>query len=454
MSQQLWNEILAYDLDAPFAEYSFSMRLASENYWTKEFTALAVLEYKKFMYLAATTDTMVSPSGVIDTVWHQHLIFTRSYEAFCAILGKRVQHVPSTHNKEDFQKFRLAKERTGDLYEEAFGDPPSPIWAFGSMYESLNLAKAKIKIRSFVNGGVLAIVGLSVPFYLLLEPVYARLHNPGFMYTLLIITPLIFVSLEIFNRYTLRKMVEMFSWDCFVYGLRPMELVYLKTQKLESVINGTLNEMVEKGLVSIDKDNRISTGVDNTPYLGKEEAQVIATLKDIGATFYPILLNELKRKPVFSNIAGTMDAFKKYFYKSQKFGYLFYLNFSVIALLILSASTRIVTGMARERPIFEITVFTFVLIILAVSFLSRLTNQLGSDIIPRLYKNHVLPLRPAENNWQWTYFLMGATVLGSSFASIINRQGGNGINDTGSGGSDSSSCGSNCGSSCGGCGGD
>src|SRR5688500_7126464 len=124
MDDPLWNRLLAFDLDAPMSEYGFSTRLARENYWTKNFTAKAILEYKKFMYLAGTSDLMVSPSEVIDVVWHQHLTFTQSYAEFCAILGKQVQHVPSTRRKEDFEKFRSAKERTGKLYNKLFGEQP------------------------------------------------------------------------------------------------------------------------------------------------------------------------------------------------------------------------------------------------------------------------------------------------------------------------------------------
>src|SRR5690348_3866352 len=102
IDNDLWNRVLAFDLDEPLSEYCFSVRLARENAWTAIFTAAAIVEYKKFMYLAATSDMMVSPSGIIDTVWHQHLIFTQSYADLCEVLGKNVQHVPSTHNREDF----------------------------------------------------------------------------------------------------------------------------------------------------------------------------------------------------------------------------------------------------------------------------------------------------------------------------------------------------------------
>ncbi|MCH5717193.1 glycine-rich domain-containing protein [Niabella hibiscisoli] len=427
MNQQLWNEILAYNLDTPFSEYGFSLRLVNENYWTKDFTELAILEYKKFMYLAATSDMMVSPSGVIDVVWHQHLIFTESYEAFCKMLGKKIQHVPSTHNKEDFQKFRSAKERTAQLYEEAFGTPPSTIWACDTMYDSLNLPKAKLKIRSFVNWGVLAMVGLLVPFYWLLKPFYSRFDNPEFMYVLVALTVVVFAGLEFLNRYRLTKIIGLFSRESFAYSLRPMELVYLKTQKLENIINGTLNEMFEKGMVYMDKDDRISTGVDQKRSLNEDEAQVVMTLNETGSTFYSILMATLKRKPVFSNIANSMDAFKKYVYKSRKFSQLFYLNFSIIAILLLLAFTRIITGIERDKPVFQIVICTVLLVVAAIFFLIRLTGQLGTNSIPRLYKDQILPSRPAENNWQWTYFLMGAAVLDISLTAVIDRGGETGL---------------------------
>ncbi len=80
------------------------------------------------------------------------------------------------------------------------------------------------------------------------------------MYNLLFMTVLAFISLEVLNRYRLKKIAEIFNPDCFVYHLRPMELVYLKAQKLENVINGTLDEMLEKGLIYVNRDGRISAG--------------------------------------------------------------------------------------------------------------------------------------------------------------------------------------------------
>lgn len=128
MNKVLWDKIQEFDFDSPPGEYGFSTRLANENYWTKKFTGEAIAEYRKFMYLAATSDFMVSPSAIVDTVWHQHLIFTQSYQDFCSLIGKQVQHIPSTHNPEEFEKFKQAKERTKKFYLNNFGEQPKCIW--------------------------------------------------------------------------------------------------------------------------------------------------------------------------------------------------------------------------------------------------------------------------------------------------------------------------------------
>ena len=97
IEKNLWDKILAFQFDQTDEEYGFTTRLAYENSWTINFAKLAILEYKKFMFLAATAREMVSPSEVVDIVWHQHLIYSHSYKNLCQILGKNIEHIPSTH---------------------------------------------------------------------------------------------------------------------------------------------------------------------------------------------------------------------------------------------------------------------------------------------------------------------------------------------------------------------
>ncbi len=82
MDQQLWQNVLDFNLDEPVSAYSFSTRLENENFRTVNFAQGAIIEYKKFMYMAAVSEYMVSPSPIVDVVWHQHLVFTQSYDEF------------------------------------------------------------------------------------------------------------------------------------------------------------------------------------------------------------------------------------------------------------------------------------------------------------------------------------------------------------------------------------
>lgn len=449
MKQELWNKILAFDLDNPSGEYGFSTRLASENYWTKSFTEQAILEYKKFMYLATTSDFMVSPSEIVDTVWHQHLIFTQSYQDFCQLLGKQIQHIPSTHNKEEVDKFKQAKERTTYFYEINFGSQPKNIWSYNDMFDSLNLEKENFKLRTFIIFGILAFLFFTIPAYFLLRPIYIQINNPYFIIGIIALTISVLLILELYNRVKLKRIVYQSDKTSFLYSLQPLELVYSKTQILANVINGVLNELIEDGTVRVNADNTIELVKDNL-ITNNEQLQIISVLGESGKIFYPNLMKKLSKKPVFLNTANSMDAFKKYFNKSKKFGSLFYTNFLILAVLLLLSFTRIIMGVLREKPVMLIVIVTIVLAIIIFLFLHRLTKQVSTTTIPNLYKDEILPERQIDNNWQWKYFLLGSVVLTRSFAPLVNYV--DRDSSTSSSSSDSS-CGSSC-SSCGGCGGD
>lgn len=56
----------------------------------------AIWEYKKFVYLGVISDFSVTPSKVIDQVWHEHILFTSGYRKFC----KDVIQYDFDHNPE------------------------------------------------------------------------------------------------------------------------------------------------------------------------------------------------------------------------------------------------------------------------------------------------------------------------------------------------------------------
>lgn len=461
MDTALWLKIAAFDLDQPLGDYSFSVRLAHENFWTKDFTERAIAEYKKFMYLAATTDTMVSPSGVVDAVWHQHLVFTKSYHEFCALLGKDIQHVPSTHTKVDAEKFRQAKERTYKLYTNTFGDVPKDCWHFGSMYDSLRLPKAKWKIRSFLLVALLVVALLVAPTYVLLRPIYMTIAGETFLWYYIALAGAIILGLEMANRIHLSKIFKGFDKSTFIYRLRPVELVYMKRRSLADVAHVMVNKLFKDKLITIDNNNQLTVTAIDAPS-SSEERLILETVANAPQPNYASLLRTLLRKPILTNVANSMDAFQKYFVKSAAFGYLFYGNFIVLAVPFLVGFSRLLTGLLRDKPVTNLVIALLVWAFVTITYLFRLTDFMGSSIIPIHYKKVLIPALNQSAQWEWQYFMFGAATFVPAFAPLVkstaNRDNSGSCSTSGSscGSSDSGggSDGGSCGSSCGGCGGD
>lgn len=128
---ELWNKLKDFALDDALAQFNFTGRLAHENGWPKSFAKGAVDEYKKFVYLAATSETPVTPSDIVDQVWHLHLTFTRSYwDDMCAkILGHPLHHGPTKGGAREDAKYRKQYAETLALYRSEFGvEPPKAYW--------------------------------------------------------------------------------------------------------------------------------------------------------------------------------------------------------------------------------------------------------------------------------------------------------------------------------------
>lgn len=116
----------------PFTR-AFAAKIAKKHGWSAEFAYLAIREYKKFVFLGVTSKYAVTPSKIIDVVWHEHLHFTRGYREFC----KDVLHYFFDHSPElipfDEQTnvFNAQYQKTLDFYEREFGmKPPPEIWGY------------------------------------------------------------------------------------------------------------------------------------------------------------------------------------------------------------------------------------------------------------------------------------------------------------------------------------
>ncbi len=129
--RELWRRLETFEIGGDEATLDFAGRLMRENDWPADFAARAILEYKRFLLLAVASGRPVTPSPVVDQVWHLHLVFTKSYwrELCGGVLGRELHHEPTQGGLREAARFRAQYAGTLEAYREVFGiEPPADIW--------------------------------------------------------------------------------------------------------------------------------------------------------------------------------------------------------------------------------------------------------------------------------------------------------------------------------------
>ena len=127
----LYQKILAFEFDDPETTRTFVSRLEEANGWSADFAARALLEYRRFLFLAMVTGHTVCPSDEVDEVWHLHLQYTRQYwQTLCRdVLGRPLHHEPSRGGADECAKHRQMYTATLRSYRQIFGEqPPADLW--------------------------------------------------------------------------------------------------------------------------------------------------------------------------------------------------------------------------------------------------------------------------------------------------------------------------------------
>ena len=124
----LWQKLGDFHIGDSDASFSFVQRLARENYWRIDYAEQVVSEYKRFIYLIATSGRHLTPSEQVDQAWHLHLAYTRSYwQELCGeILGFELHHQPTKGGRDQQGHFKLCYAATLETYAEVFGEAAPP----------------------------------------------------------------------------------------------------------------------------------------------------------------------------------------------------------------------------------------------------------------------------------------------------------------------------------------
>jgi uncharacterized protein (TIGR04222 family) len=143
--------IASFEFDEPDAMDPFSNRLARDNRWSPEYTARVVVEYKRFLLLAATAEHPVTPSDAVDQAWHLHLLYSADYRRFCRkILGRTLDHGPSRGGALQRAGFMQAYERTLLGYSASFDEtPPKDIWPDAEVRFGHDVAFVRVNLEDF-----------------------------------------------------------------------------------------------------------------------------------------------------------------------------------------------------------------------------------------------------------------------------------------------------------------
>jgi len=144
---------------------AFASKLRRKLGWDMRFALRALDEYKKFLFLGVTGSTPVTPSKVIDQVWHEHLLFTRPYRQFCTeVLEHDFDHHPELVPMDSQTAlFSEQYEETLRRYVTEFNVlPPSDIW--GTPKFSLEVVPRSRRPRRGTDGDAHGGDGLYLSF--------------------------------------------------------------------------------------------------------------------------------------------------------------------------------------------------------------------------------------------------------------------------------------------------
>lgn len=150
----LWDNVVSKFGGANASAKAFAHKLAIKRGWKDSFALKAVSEYKKFIYLGVVSDFVVTPSEIIDKVWHQHILFSKAYRNFCNdVIEYEFDHTPELIPLLTQTGIYNAQYLdTLALYKKEFDmEPPADIWGTPKFDENAAPANGRSKKKETVS---------------------------------------------------------------------------------------------------------------------------------------------------------------------------------------------------------------------------------------------------------------------------------------------------------------
>jgi hypothetical protein len=448
MSNGLWQEVLTFNIDGEVGSYLFSHRLSIEKKWTPSFTELAIVEYKKFMYMIAVSGQTLSPSPIVDEVWHLHLTYTSNYKSFCELLGKEIQHIPSNHSVSDKSNMRRFVENTRKTYQVHFGPMPVVFWENEKTMDHNGFLFAKNRWWQLTLYTLAAILVAILPMYFILKPIYSQINSTFFLLGIIGLFSVTLFGLRFYTKRSFKNIWKQLEKENVLFHQHPFELLFLKNGSLTDAINALMNEAIRKGQLGINEHNLFVYNEDFEKKI-TEDYLIEMVFADKLPHSYSFVFSTLKIQPYFKRFKIGMIQKMKDFMRTKIYLRVFKVNLIGLSIVLFVGLMRLVIGVQREKPVVLITILLIVFFLISVFYPLSLSKQFFSE---KMMKGFVVPTSLNENQkWQWDSYNIGLTALMSAFVLTIpqsNDRSGSSCSGSGDSGGDSS-C-----SSCGGCSGD
>lgn len=457
-----WERIQCHCLDALDDGLPFSRKLAREQGWTAEFTARAIAEYRRFVFLAISAGHEVVPSETVDQVWHLHLLYTEDYWGeFCPkVLGRPLHHGPGRGRRGETQRFRELYAETLASYQRCFGPIDEAIWepaserfADGGRWRRVDLARQFVLPRPRWPGrAIWQRLGLAAALSLLAAPAVALTPNPldwsGGEFLLLYLGLLLATILA---AYVLRRPA----------GPELERLPQLGTYEIAYLAGGP-DRVVEAALAELSRDARIQWDPANRRY------RVIGDGRDLdGPARYVLgaIATDGRAAGLRRRAGAGVEALR---HRLTDLGLMptraqeavSKLRAATLFLALIAFGVlKIAVGIGRERPVAFLVGLCFITFV--VGMIAALTPQrqtrAGAEAIARLRALHShARLAPRSSDVALAVAITGVAVLSDTpYAHVaeVRRADGSGAGSGGCSGGGDSGGGSGCSSGCGGCGG-
>lgn len=458
----LWKKIEEYQFDSPEEDYCFSTKLADEQQWTEQFTADAILEYKKFMFLATVSNQMVSPSATIDKVWHQHLTFSDAYEEFCTVLGKKIKHMPATGKPGQQTSLKAASDQTAVLYKRYFKEQVAEIWNNKSFEELISLDEGTPNWLTKINDLDLTLAALVMLFLLVVlwKELLVSIDNPNFLWmltgTAALIIGIIVWACSIAEKETVNKVLE----NKYLVRLSKEEQIVMMA-KSDAMLLNAIHELIESNRLKIDENGR-EIHIDEFKLSdNKYENLIVNHFKTASLSVFSANYRVLIGKPMLLALKRLEEKLSKVILNTVEYTQAKLLCFTGVTLLYSLLIARGYLGITRGKPIAKLIMFAL-FISVVLGFLLRYfwfqkRRNIYRKVVANSYNTTGFLDKLAHRDKISYPEVFTSLVIGSGLGALLygNDKRNNSTHHDDSSTGCSSSCGScsSC-SSCGGCGGD